>query len=59
MALLKGPPLAFCIASGTTEKQGHGKVCSASRGGPRTPSGTTDANLDGMFVKNALFYNHP
>ena len=26
------------------------------RGGPRTPSTTTDANLDSAFVKNALLF---
>ena len=29
---------SLCDASGTTEKQGHCQVCSARRGGPRTPS---------------------
>ena len=30
-------------------------MCRARRGGPRTPSTTTDANLDYAFVENALF----
>ena len=30
-------------------------MCRARRGGPRTPSTTTDANLDCAFVENALF----
>ena len=30
-------------------------MCHARRGGPRTPSTTTDANLDCVFVENALF----
>ena len=34
-------------------------VCLAVRGGPRTPSTTTDANLDRAFVENALFYTDP
>ena len=29
------------------------------RGGPRTPSTTTDANLDCAFDENALFYFDP
>ena len=53
---LLGPRLASCIASGTTEIQGHCQVCRARRGGPRTPSTTTDTNLDCAFVENALFY---
>ena len=54
-APFKGPRLASCVASRTTEKQGHRQVCPAMRGGPRTPSTTTDANLDCAFVENALF----
>ena len=30
-------------------------MCCTRRGGPRTPSTTTDANLDCAFVENALF----
>ena len=30
-------------------------MCRARRGGPRTPSRTSDANLDCAFVENALF----
>ena len=55
----KGPRLASCVASGTTEMQGHCQVCCARRGGPRTPSKTADANLDSDFVENALFYTNP
>ena len=54
-APFSGPRLASCVASGTTEIQGHRQVCRARRGGPRTPSTTTDANLDCAFVENALF----
>ena len=36
------------------ENQGHRHVCRARRGGPRTPSRTTEANLDCAFVENAL-----
>ena len=54
-APFSGPRLASCVASGTTEKQGHGLLCRARRWGPRTPSTTTDANLDCAFVENALF----
>ena len=50
------PRLASCVASRTTEIQGHRQVCRARRGGPRTLSTTTDANLDCAFVKNALIY---
>ena len=48
--------LALCIASGTAEKHGHRQVCRARRRGPRTPSRTTDANLDCVFVENKLIY---
>ena len=50
-----GPRLASCVASGTTEIQGHRQVWYARRGGPRTPSTETDAKLDYAFVENALF----
>ena len=58
-APFSGPRLASCVASGTTEIQGHRQVCRARRGGPRTPSTTTDANLDCAFVENALIYTDP
>ena len=51
----RAPRLASCVASGTTEIQGHCQVCRARRRGPRTPSTTVDANLDCAFVENALF----
>ena len=54
-----GPRLASCVASGITELQRHRQVCSARRGGPRTLSTTTDANLDCAVVENALFYTDP
>ena len=31
-------------------------MCDVKRGGPRTPSRTTDPNLDCAFVKNALVF---
>ena len=34
-------------------------MCRARRGGPRTPSRTTDANLDCTFVENALVFVAP
>ena len=34
-----------------------GQVWCARRRGPRTPSRTTDANLDSAFVKNAFVLN--
>ena len=34
-------------------------VCHARLGGPRTPSTTTDANLECPFAENALFYTDP
>ena len=46
----KGPPLALCVASGTSENQWHCQVCHARREGPRTPSRTIDGNLDSAFV---------
>ena len=58
-APFSGPRLASCVASGTTEIQGHRQVCRARRGGPRTLSLTTDANLDCAFVENALFDTDP
>ena len=49
------PRLASCVASGTTGVQGHHQVCRARRGGPRTPSTTTDANLDCELLKTHFF----
>ena len=43
-ALFKGPRLASCFASGTTEIQGHHQVCRAGRRGPKKPSKTSDTN---------------
>ena len=51
-----GPRLASCVASGTTEIQGHIQGFRIRRGGPRTQSTTTDTNLDCVFVVNALIY---
>ena len=34
-------------------------MCRARRGGPRTPSGPTDANLDCAFVENTLVFVVP
>ena len=59
MAPFLGPRLASCVASGTTEIQGHRQVCRARPGGPRTPSTTTDANLDCVFVENAVVFLDP
>ena len=44
------------VTSGTTENQGHRQVCCARRGGPRTLSRPTYANLDCAFVENALLF---
>ena len=55
MVSFKGPGLTLYIASGTTEKQ----VCCTRRGGPRTPSRTTDSNLDRAFVENTLVFVVP
>ena len=52
-APFSGPRLTSCVASGTTEIQGHRQVCRARPRGHRTPSRTTDANLDCAFVENA------
>ena len=38
--------LALCVASTTTEIQGHSQVCRKKPWGPRILSRTTDANLD-------------
>ena len=57
--VFKGPQLASCVASGTTEIQGHCQVCCARRRGPRTPSTATDANHDCALFENALFYTDP
>ena len=51
--------LALCVASGTEENQAHCQVCRAMRGGPRTPSRTSDANLDSAFVESALVFVVP
>ena len=37
-------------------KDTHRQGCRARRGGPRTPSRTTDANFDCTFVENALLF---
>ena len=57
-SLFMGPRLPLCVASGTTEIQGHHQVCPAGRGGYRTPSKKADANLDCAFVENELFFTH-
>ena len=44
-APLKGPRLASCVSSRTTEIQGHCQVCCARRRGPRPTSRTTDSNF--------------
>ena len=50
----KDPRLAMCVASRTTEIQGHRQVRCPRRGGPRTPSTTTDTNLDCALVESEL-----
>ena len=50
---LQGPSTR--LAPATIDKQGTHQVCLARRGGPRTPSITTNANLDCAFVENVLF----
>ena len=40
-------------------KKGHRQVCCARHRGPRTPSITTDTNLDSAFVKNAFSKSIP
>ena len=51
-----GPRLPSRVTSGTTEIQRHFQVW---RGGPRTPTGATKANLDCAFVENTLFFIGP
>ena len=46
--------LTLCVAYGTSELQGR-QVCRAGRKFPRTPSKTTDTNLDGLLVENNFF----
>ena len=53
-APFKGPPLASCVASRTTEKQGQDAVRCA-RLGLEVPGHWTDANLNFVSVKNILF----
>ena len=48
MAPFKGPRLAFCVASGTTEIQGNCQVCPTRCRGPRT-------NIVCAIVENTLF----
>ena len=55
MAPCKGTRLASCVASGTTEIQGHRQVWRTRRGGLRIPSLTAESNLDCAFVENATF----
>ena len=54
MALFNGHRLTSYVAPGTTEIQGHSQLCRGRCEGPKTPSRTTDANLDCVFVENAL-----
>ena len=49
----RGPRLASCVASRSTEIQGHSQVWLSRRGGLRTPSRTTEENLGCAFVENA------
>ena len=57
---LRALDLPNAILSGLrSEIQGHCQVCRVGRRGPRTPSRTTDANLDCAFAENALFYIDP
>ena len=51
----KALKLTSCVASRTTEKQGH----LAMPGGPRTLSLTADTNLDYALVENTLVYTEP
>ena len=57
----KGPHFALCVASGSTDKQGHCQVSLA--GGPRTALTTGDAFfeivIDSAFVENALLHTAP
>ena len=58
---LRGHPsraliLDACLASGIPEIKGHCQVCWAGRGAPRTPSITTQANLDCALVKTVLVF---
>ena len=46
------------VASRTTEIQGHSQVWRARHGGPpSTASQTSDANLDCVFVTNAIVFD--
>ena len=56
---LDSPSALLPTYKDTDEIQGHRQVCRARRGGPITPSTTTDANLDCAFVENALIYTDP
>ena len=55
-APFKGPRLASCVASETTEIQGHRKVWRPWHRCPRTLSRTTIANLDSVFNENSLAF---
>ena len=56
-APFKGPPtnLICCFLNYRVTRTLSG-VRRARRGGPRTPSRTSNANLDSAFVENALVY---
>ena len=57
-AALQGPSPHLLLASVTAETKGQ--VCQARRGrGPRTPSRTTVANFDFVFVESTLVSNDP
>ena len=56
-APFSGPRLASCVASRTTEIQGHCQVCRTRPRGPRTLSKTAYAYLDFAFVGKRT-YSH-
>ena len=51
----RSPQPHLDIAFRTTEIQGHLQACRTRHGGPRTPSRTTNANLDFVFVNHTFF----
>ena len=50
----KGTRLAWWVASGTTEKQGHCQVCHTRLGGSKVPSKTT--YLESAFLNKTHFF---
>ena len=55
----QGLQLAWCVASGTTENEGHCKVCQSLGAAEVSTKNNADTNLSRAFVKIALLFVIP